>query len=119
MSNPDTDGHRRLDFMLGEAIAVETLPLWAPPLLGRRLTFFQPGEATWWPNRFDGVHVFVGPPACALGDWSGRWRERDTWGLDPIQLIARRRRCRPGQALAWLCRHAGVPFELVMQGRAA
>lgn len=110
---------RLFEFRLGAEIALEALRVWAPPLLGRRIAFFAPGETAWWPNSFDGVHVFVGPPPCVLGDWSGRWREDDTWGLDPIELIARRRRCRPGQALAWVCRAAGVPVEQVILRRAA
>lgn len=105
---------RRLDFALGAALALDNLNLWAPRLLGRRLVMLEPGEAAWWPNRFDGVHIFAGQPPCALGDWSGRWREGETWGRDAIALIARRRGCRPGQALAWLARSAGVPVEAVM-----
>lgn len=105
---------RRFDFKIGAALALESLALWAPRLLGRRVVMLEPGEARWWPNSFDAVHVFTGPPPCAVGDWSGRWREGETWGLDLIGLVARRRRCRPGQALAWLCRCAGAPIEAVM-----
>jgi hypothetical protein len=106
-----TRGGVRLDFRLGAALALDNLHLWTPHLLGRRILMFAPGEAVWWPNRCDGVHVFAGPPPCALGDWSGRWREGETWGADLLTLIARRRGCRPGQGLAWICRLAGVPVE--------
>jgi hypothetical protein len=105
---------QRFDFGLGAALALEALPAWAPRLLGRRLVMFEPGEAAWWPNRFDAVHVFTGPPPCAVGDWCGRWRENDTWGRDLVELVARRRRCRPGQAVAWLCRVAGVPVDALL-----
>jgi hypothetical protein len=105
---------RHFDYKHAHYLALETVGQWAPALLGRRIVVFAPGEAAWWPHRCDGVHVFLGPPAVAIGDWSGRWRRGETWGLDLIALIARRRGCRPGQAFAWTCRLAGVPIEALM-----
>ncbi len=109
---------RRLDFPLASALAAEALGAWAPRLLGRRIVSFGPGEAAWWPNGFDGVHVFAGPPPTALGDWSGRWRRGDRWGRDLIELVSVARRCRPGQAAAFVARVAGVPFDGLLADRA-
>ena len=110
---------RRLDFALAGALAAEALPLWASALLGRRIVTFRPGETVWWPNRFDGVHVFAGPPPTALGDWSGRWRRGERWGRDLVELVAAVRGCRPGQAAAVVARVAGVPFEAITRRVAA
>ena len=107
----------RLDFALASALAAETLGAWAPRLLGRRLASFEPGQARWWSNTFDGVHVFAGPPPTALGDWSGRWRRGERWGRDLIELVAAARGCRPGQAVAFIARAAGVPFEALLADR--
>ncbi|WP_439578380.1 hypothetical protein [Elioraea sp.] len=99
-----------IDWRAGHHLALDSLPRWAPETLGRRLAWFPPGVCRWWPSPADGVHVFAGGPRCiVLGDWSGRWRFGDTWGCDLIELIAELRRCRPGQALAYVCRWAGVP----------
>ena len=109
----------RLDFALAGALAAEFLPLWAPALLGRHVASFAPGEVRWWPNCFDGVHIFAGPPPACVGDWSGRWHRGDRWGTDLLQLIALARSCRPGQAAAFICRSAGVPFEAITRRAAA
>jgi hypothetical protein len=110
---------RRLDFGLASALAAEALPVWAPALLGQHVVSFAPGEARWWPHRCDGVHVFVGPPPTALGDWSGRWRRGDRWGRDLVEFVAAARGCRPGQAAAFIARAAGVPLEALISGRRA
>ena len=108
---------RRIDFALAGALAADSLFLWAPALLGRRIVTFRPGEACWWPNRFDCVHVFAGPPPTCVGDWSGRWCRDDRWGSDLIELVAAARGCRPGQAAAFVARVAGVPFEALLTDR--
>jgi hypothetical protein len=106
-----------IDWPLASALAAEALPAWARALLGRHIASFAPGEARWWPNRFDGVHLFVGPPPTALGDWSGRWRRGERWGRDLVALVAAARGCRPGQAVAYVCRAAGAPFEALAADR--
>jgi len=116
MSNRDRQT-RGIDWPLASALAAEALPAWGPALLGRRIVSFDPGEARWWPNRFDGVHLFAGPPSTAVGDWSGRWRRGERWGRDLIELVAAVRGCRPGQAVAFIARAAGVPFEALLADR--
>jgi len=86
----------RIDFALAGLIAAESLVAWAPLVLGPRIAIFRPGEARWWPNRYDSVHVLAGPPPTCIGDWSGRWRRGDRWGTDLVALVAEARRCRPG-----------------------
>jgi hypothetical protein len=108
---------RRIDFALASALAAEALPAWAPALLGRRVASFAPGEVRWWPNKFDGVHIFAGPPPVYIGDWTGRWRQGEQWGRDLVELVAAVRGCRPGQAVAFICRSAGVPFEALVTDR--
>jgi hypothetical protein len=108
---------RRIDWPLASALAAEELPAWAPALLGRRVASFAPGEVLWWPNRVDGVHLFAGPPPAYVGDWSGRWRRGERWGVDLIELVAAVRGCRPGQAAAFIARAAGVPFEALVTDR--
>ena len=116
MSNRDRQASG-IDWPLASALAAEALPAWAPALLGRRVASFAPGEARWWPHRFEGVHVFAGPPPACIGDWSGRWHRDDRWGCDLIELVASARGCRPGQAAAFICRSAGVPFEALLADR--
>jgi len=108
---------RSIDWALAAALAAETLPIWAPRLLGRHVVSFKPGEVRWWPNRYDCVHIFAGPPPTAIGEWSARWRRSDRWGRDLIQLVAAMRGCRPGQAAAYVARAAGAPFDALLIDR--
>ena len=103
--------HRNIDWRLAEALALETLLVWGPDLLGRPLVAFRPGEVVWWPAACDEVAIFEGPPPTLIGDWTGRWRRDGRWGRDLITLVAMVRACRPGQAAAYIARAAGVPFE--------
>lgn len=99
-----------IDWQQGHHLALVSLPRWSPEVLGARLTWFPPGECRWWPDPSDGVHLFAERrPRVVLGDWSGRWLLGEEWGCDVILLIAQLRGCRPGQALAYVCRKAGVP----------
>lgn len=98
-----------IDWKMGHVLALECMPRWAPATLGRRLAWYPPGAVKWWPNIFDAVSIYGGPRVVCLGDWSGRFRIGDTWGCDLVELVAELRRCRPGQALSYICRHAGVP----------
>jgi len=119
MSNRNFMPGRRIDWPLAGALAAEALPAWAPALLGRRIVSFAPGEVRWWPNKFDGVHAFAGPPPAYVGDWSGRWRRGERWGIDLIELVAAVRGCHPGQAVAFIARAAGVPLEALRSDRRA
>lgn len=99
------------DYGLGHFIALETVPKWAAKLLGRKVVFIPPGEATWWPHPFDGLHLFRDPHGdIFVGDWSGRWWRpaRDEWGADLVRLIAALRGCNQTTALRWLCTEVGI-----------
>jgi hypothetical protein len=120
----------RPDFSLGHFIALETVPKWAFKLLGRKVAFFPPGTATWWPESYDGVHLFRGPRGdIIIGDWSGRWWRPalDEWGADLVRLIATLRGCNQTTALRWLCTEVGIrdmpriakPWDLSRHVRAA
>lgn len=98
-----------IDFAAVHTLAMANLPAWVPRLLGKRLVYFPPGAVAWWPNKADGVHMFdAGPRAVFLGDWSGRWRWGEVWGTDTVDLLARLRGCRQGQAAVQLTRACGV-----------
>jgi len=105
--------HRKIDWRLAEALAIETLVVWGPDLLSRPIATFRPGEVAWWPAGCDGVAIFEGPPLAYIGDWTGRWHRDGRWGRDLITLVAMVRACRPGQAAAYIARAAGVPFEVL------
>jgi hypothetical protein len=99
-----------IDFKAVNTLAMANLPAWVPRILGRRFAYYPPGSVAWWPSPADGVHMFDGGPrAIFLGDWSGRWRWGEAWGTDMVDLLARLRGCRQGQAAALLTRTCGVP----------
>jgi hypothetical protein len=102
---------KRCSADLRRLIIFETVPRWSPELLGCKTTFIPPGTATWWPERYDGVHLFRGPHGdIFVGDVSERWwRPRfDRWGHGFLGLIAELRHCSRDEAFRWACNIAGI-----------
>jgi hypothetical protein len=96
---------------LRRLIVFETVPKWAPKLLGTKTTYILPGSAAWWPSMRDGVHLFRGPHGdIFLGDTTEQWwRPRlDRWGRGLIELIAELRQCSRAEAFQWACEVSGI-----------